>query len=285
MSVDYNVFLSWSGSRSKAMAATLEPWLKRVIQSAKPYFSDKIEAGGFWDESIKASLKSVRFAIICCTPENIAAPWLNYEAGAMAERMEGGTVPWLLDAKPEALQSSPLSRLMARTADKNGTLSVVQTLNSALGSPVEGQVLSETFDDAWPKLEQKLKDIPPPETTVPVRSDRDMLEEVVGLCREIARETQQSRGEDAWLEARNLLEVQGPQGLAEKVPDLLSHRQREILSLLQRGHSYADIGAALNLSVNTVRSHLRIIYERLGAASKVEAIMIGMELGQLERSS
>jgi hypothetical protein len=66
------------------MAAALEPWLKRVIQSAKPYFSDKIEAGGFWDDSIKASLKSVRFAIICCTPENIAAPWLNYEAGAMA---------------------------------------------------------------------------------------------------------------------------------------------------------------------------------------------------------
>lgn len=168
------------------MAAALEPWLRRVIQSAKPYFSDKIEAGGFWDESIKASLKSVRFAIVCCTPENIAAPWLNYEAGAMAERMEGGTVPWLLDAKPQALQSSPLSRLMARTADKAGTLSVVQTLNLALGSPVGEQVLSETFDDAWPKLEQKLKSIPEPETKPPERTERDMLEEVVGLCRQLA---------------------------------------------------------------------------------------------------
>jgi DNA-binding NarL/FixJ family response regulator len=66
--------------------------------------------------------------------------------------------------------------------------------------------------------------------------------------------------------------------------NLLSGRQREILSLLQRGHSYEDIGTALDLSVNTVRSHLRIIYERLGAASKVEAVMIGMELGLLERA-
>jgi DNA-binding NarL/FixJ family response regulator len=66
--------------------------------------------------------------------------------------------------------------------------------------------------------------------------------------------------------------------------NLLSARQREILALLQRGHSYDDIGVALGLSVNTVRSHLRIIYERLGAASKVEAVMIGMELGILERA-
>lgn len=73
-----------------------------------------------------------------------------------------------------------------------------------------------------------------------------------------------------------------PQSDAAK--NLLSARQREILALLQRGHSYDDIGTALDLSVNTVRSHLRIIYERLGAASKVEAVMIGMELGLLERS-
>lgn len=66
--------------------------------------------------------------------------------------------------------------------------------------------------------------------------------------------------------------------------NLLSKRQREILALLQCGHSYDDIGTALDLSVNTVRSHLRIIYERLGAASKVEAVMIGMELGLLERA-
>ncbi len=72
-----------------------------------------------------------------------------------------------------------------------------------------------------------------------------------------------------------------PESAAAK--NLLSARQREILALLQRGHSYDDIGVALGLSVNTVRSHLRIIYERLGAASKVEAVMIGMELGLLER--
>ena len=66
--------------------------------------------------------------------------------------------------------------------------------------------------------------------------------------------------------------------------DLLTQRQRDILMLLQQGHSYEDIGTALGLSVNTVRSHVRSLYERLGVASKVEAVMIAMELGIIERT-
>jgi DNA-binding NarL/FixJ family response regulator len=65
---------------------------------------------------------------------------------------------------------------------------------------------------------------------------------------------------------------------------LLTERQVEILRLLQLGHSYEDIGESLGLSVNTVRSHVRSVYERLGASTKVEAVMIGMELGILERT-
>lgn len=51
---------------------------------------------------------------------------------------------------------------------------------------------------------------------------------------------------------------------------------------MPHGHSYEDIAAALALSINTVRSHVRVIYERLGASTKVEAVMVGLELGLLE---
>lgn len=63
---------------------------------------------------------------------------------------------------------------------------------------------------------------------------------------------------------------------------LLTPRQREILKLLANGHSYEDIGIALDLSVNTVRSHVRALYERLGASTKVEAVLIGIELRILD---
>jgi two-component system, NarL family, nitrate/nitrite response regulator NarL len=58
----------------------------------------------------------------------------------------------------------------------------------------------------------------------------------------------------------------------------LTARQRQILEFLAGGHSYEDIGLALDLSVNTVRSHVKALYDRLGASTKVEAVMIGMEL-------
>jgi DNA-binding NarL/FixJ family response regulator len=67
--------------------------------------------------------------------------------------------------------------------------------------------------------------------------------------------------------------------------DLITRRQREILKLLAHGHSYEDIGLALSLSINTVRSHVRTIYERLGASTKVEAVIAAIELRLLDRGS
>ena len=65
--------------------------------------------------------------------------------------------------------------------------------------------------------------------------------------------------------------------------ELITKRQREILKLLAHGHSYEDIGLALSLSINTVRSHVRTIYERLGASTKVEAVIAAIELRLLDR--
>ena len=65
--------------------------------------------------------------------------------------------------------------------------------------------------------------------------------------------------------------------------ELITKRQLEILKLLAHGHSYEDIGLALSLSINTVRSHVRTIYERLGASTKVEAVIAAIELRLLDR--
>lgn len=63
---------------------------------------------------------------------------------------------------------------------------------------------------------------------------------------------------------------------------LLPGRKREILGMLAKGLSYDQIGIALDISVNTVRSHVREIYAALEVTSKVEAVMVGLELGLIE---
>jgi Bacterial regulatory proteins, luxR family len=51
---------------------------------------------------------------------------------------------------------------------------------------------------------------------------------------------------------------------------LLSRREAEVLPLLQRGDSNAQIALALHVGVETVRTHARNIYRKLGVASRRE---------------
>jgi len=54
----------------------------------------------------------------------------------------------------------------------------------------------------------------------------------------------------------------------------LSRREREILTLLSRGLTREEIAKDSGLSVNTVKSTLRSIYNKLGAVNRAAAIRI-----------
>jgi DNA-binding NarL/FixJ family response regulator len=52
----------------------------------------------------------------------------------------------------------------------------------------------------------------------------------------------------------------------------LSQRENEVLNLLSQGKSYASIAEELFLSVNTIKTHVKNIYEKLQVSSKEELI-------------
>ena len=52
----------------------------------------------------------------------------------------------------------------------------------------------------------------------------------------------------------------------------LSEREKEILSLLSEGLRYKEIADKLFLSTETVRTHIRNIYEKLQVNSRTEAL-------------
>ena len=53
---------------------------------------------------------------------------------------------------------------------------------------------------------------------------------------------------------------------------LLSRREKEIVEELARGYRYKEIADKLFLSVDTVRTHIRNIYEKLQVNSRIEAL-------------
>lgn len=55
--------------------------------------------------------------------------------------------------------------------------------------------------------------------------------------------------------------------------DNLTDREREVLALLSKGFMYKRIADQLNISLDTVRFHLRKIYEKLQVHSRAEATM------------
>jgi DNA-binding NarL/FixJ family response regulator len=52
----------------------------------------------------------------------------------------------------------------------------------------------------------------------------------------------------------------------------LTTREKEILTLLSQGNSFKMIAASLSLSIDTVRTHAKHIYDKLHVNSQIEAV-------------
>jgi DNA-binding NarL/FixJ family response regulator len=52
----------------------------------------------------------------------------------------------------------------------------------------------------------------------------------------------------------------------------LTTREKEILGLLVKGHSYKMISTALGISFETVKTHIKNIYEKLHVHNQSEAV-------------
>ena len=59
----------------------------------------------------------------------------------------------------------------------------------------------------------------------------------------------------------------------------LSKRESEVLELLVRGHTYADVGVGLGISEGTVQTYVKRIYEKLDVSTKAEAAFLAVTRG------
>ena len=183
------VFISWSGEKSKRMASELRDWLPLVIQSAEPFMSDRdIDGGDRWATELATELDQCNFGIICLTPDNLNAPWLMFEAGALAKSTSRGHVlPYLLDLTLVDIKG-PLAGFQACMANREGTLKLVSALDNAMADKGLGsQRLLATYDQWWPKLDLMLTEVRGTGGAIaPLRSDRDLLEEIVTSLRSMS---------------------------------------------------------------------------------------------------
>lgn len=72
--------------------------------------------------------------------------------------------------------------------------------------------------------------------------------------------------------ARQVLEIFAKPYTKRKEMELLTPRELDVLRLLVKGYSYKMIAGELDIALETIRSHIKKIYEKLQVNSKSEAV-------------
>ena len=180
------IFLSWSGMRSRKVAEALRVWLNDVIQLCEPWLSSEdIEKGARWGIDLGRELENTDVGIICLTPENLKAPWILFESGALSKALDRSRVcTFLFGMRPSDLDG-PLVQFQSTQANETDVLKLLRTLNRELGDQARTEEqIKRAFSRWWPELSSRLNSISGPATEPrEVRTDRDMLEELLGLVR------------------------------------------------------------------------------------------------------
>ncbi|MGC9973678.1 MAG: TIR domain-containing protein [Bryobacteraceae bacterium] len=156
-----NIFLSWSGERSKALAEVLESWLPTVLGSVNPWMSGHdIAKGVRWSDEIAQQLDQTTVGIICLTKENLHSPWLLFEAGALSKSAATSLVcPYLIDDEtPDP--DGPLGQFQATRHNREEVWNLVRSINGKSGeSAFDESELNLNFNKLWPLLDRNIAGI------------------------------------------------------------------------------------------------------------------------------
>ncbi len=153
------VFISWSGELSKNIAEVIKKWLPCIIQSVEVFFSpDDIEKGENWDTKVSTELLECKYGIICLTKENVSAPWIHFESGALAKALDSRVATLMINVTPTDIKG-PLSRYQATKLDKDDFFQLIKNINEQLETQLNIEVLKTLFNTLWDKINNDFKNL------------------------------------------------------------------------------------------------------------------------------
>lgn len=159
------IFISWSGELSHRVALTLKDWLNQQVHNSIDAFVSSVDIaqGTVWSSKILNELEDSQFGIVCVTHENITAPWIYFEAGALyANKQAANATPFLVDMQLNDLDKKPFSIFQATKFKKEDVKKLVKTINKNLDDRAKHSedLVDEYFETIWwKKLETKLNEV------------------------------------------------------------------------------------------------------------------------------
>ena len=156
------VFISWSGESSHQVANILYEWLRMMkIPGLELYISDEMEKGALCFAELVSELKSADCGVLCITRENVSAPWLLFEAGALLTAKERSFVSPFLFRVDRAAIAGPLAQFQHTRCTREDIKALVRRLNKSCGeNRLPQEELESVFARMYPLLAEKLQAVP-----------------------------------------------------------------------------------------------------------------------------
>lgn len=185
-----NIFLSWSGDKSRLVAEKTKDFIQYLLQRVTPWISTHdIHKGTIWFDEINNQLAKINAGIVFLTNDNKNNPWILFESGALAKGLSSSRVyVVLVDLEPKDIQP-PLSQFNATSiTNKDDFRKLMFSINSSLDdSKLNEIVFEKVFNKFWDDFKAEIDDINKnfPVGNVPseARSEANMLEEILYAVR------------------------------------------------------------------------------------------------------
>lgn len=177
------------------MGEAVHEWLPKLL-GVMPWISTRdLAKGGQWQHEILENLRASQFGVVCLTPDNLARPWMLFEAGAISTLP---SVYTFLHHVNYVDVAGPLAMFNHTASQRDDVLKMVISLNNALGAQkVTESVLKQRFAKFWPDLEGNLNQIQADQHVADIAAPRDqnaIMAEILTVVRDTSKEISRSFG-------------------------------------------------------------------------------------------
>ena len=130
----------------------------------KPYVSaENIDKGERWSIDIAKQLEETNYGLVCVTPDNINAPWILFESGALSKSIQNSRVsPIMFGLEPSDFTKSPVLQFQLTRFAEDEILKLLNSINNSGPEPerVSQDVLKKSFSRAWAELSASVASVP-----------------------------------------------------------------------------------------------------------------------------
>lgn len=263
-----DLLLTWSGTPSHDIASFFRDWLPQVVPGIQPWISSQdIAKGKKWFEELTAQMSKTNISITFITPGNVRSPWVFYEIGFIAAKMENGIVcPYLIGVDGDLVKDSPIGQLQWTNSNKDDTLLLIQSINKELGGKGHNpQLIEGNFNSQWPRLKRALEKVvatSPPVIAEVTETEPSIEEQLSAEARQLLIEAAKdqhgqimyvvtSAGTTIQTNRKNMISEQTPRCIAiwkDAIAELVDSRLAEavgyeghIFRVTRLGYEIADL--------------------------------------------